>query len=72
MHLLRYTSLDTTRLYTEIEDYGITGLISLGDSVPKDLYKTVNKETLIKAIELMNKDFTFILNSKISEIIGEN
>lgn len=64
----RHSSLDTTRLYTESEDYGITGLISLGNSVPKDLYKNVDNETLIKAIELMNKDFIYILNNKIAEL----
>lgn len=64
----RHSSLDTTRLYTESEDYGITGLISLGDNIQTDLYKNVNKKTLVKAIELMNKDFIYILNNKIAEL----
>lgn len=62
-----HASLDTTQLYVETENYGITGLISLGDNIPTDLYKTVDKRTLVKAIELMNKDFKFILNHKINE-----
>lgn len=64
----RHESLDTTRIYLQSEDYGITGIISLGDEVDNELYKKADKETLLKAIELMNKDFVYILNNKIKEI----
>ena len=64
----RHSSLDTTRIYTEAEDYGITGLISLGDDIPIDLYKTVDKDLLLEALEKMNSDFLYILNSKIQEM----
>lgn len=67
----RHASLDTTRIYTEALDYGITGLISLGDNIPNDLYKTIDRDTLVKAIELMNKDFVFILNHKLNELKKE-
>lgn len=63
-----HSSLDTTKIYIEAEDYGMTGLISLGDSISNELYKDVDKDTLVEAIELMNKDFMFILNYKINEI----
>ncbi|MFJ7982317.1 tyrosine-type recombinase/integrase [Lysinibacillus xylanilyticus] len=65
----RHASLDTTRLYTEMEDYGITGLISLGGEIPTDLFKEVDHETLLKALKTMNKDFLYILNFKIEELI---
>ena len=64
----RHESLETTRIYLEGENYGITGIISLGDEVSQNLYKEVSHETLLKAMELMNKDFLFILNSKIREL----
>lgn len=63
-----HESLDTTKLYIETEDYGMTGLISLGDNISTDLHKKTDKETLVEAIESMNKDFVFILNYKINEI----
>lgn len=65
----RHASLDTTRIYLQEEEYGMTGLISLGGDVPTDLYKTVDHDCLVEAIEEMNKDFLFILNHKISEKI---
>lgn len=64
----RHESLDTTRIYLENEDYGISGIVSLGDEVDHDLYKRVDKRTLVKAMGMMNKDFLFILNSKIKEL----
>lgn len=63
-----HKSLDTTKLYVETEDYGMTGLISLGGSVTNDLHRTTDNDTLMEAIESMNKDFIFILNYKINEI----
>lgn len=64
----RHNDLNTTMIYTEVEDYGITGLVSLGDNIDAELYKKVDSETLIKAIGLMNKDFKFILNYKVNEL----
>lgn len=63
-----HESLDTTKLYIETEDYGITGLISLGDNLSSELHRTADRNALIEAIESMNKDFIFILNYKINEI----
>ena len=65
----RHKSLDTTRIYLQGEDYGITGIISLGEDVDNELYKKVDNDTLVSAIELMNKDFLFILNSKIKDLL---
>ncbi len=67
----RHESLDTTRIYLQSEDYGITGIISLGDEVDHEVYKKVDQEVLYQAIEEMNKDFIFILNSKIKEIVAK-
>lgn len=64
----RHSSLNTTRMYTEEEDYGITGLISLGGDVDAELYKKVEHSTLLEAIEKMNTDFKFILNYKIKQV----
>lgn len=66
----KHSSLDTTRIYLEEEDYGITGAISLIGKTEPDLYKKVDKKTLTKAIELMNKDFLFILNNKINDVLN--
>ena len=66
----RHESLDTTRIYLQDVDYGITGIISLGDGIDHDLYKKVDTETLISAIESMNKDFLFILNNKIKDVLN--
>ncbi len=63
----RHSSLDTTRIYTQAEDYGMTGLISLGGEIPNDLFKTVDQDVLLEALEEVNKDFLFILNYKINE-----
>lgn len=64
----RHSSLDTTGIYLEAEDYGMTGFISLGNNVEDDLYKKVDNETLVAAIELLGKDFKFILNQKIKTL----
>lgn len=64
----RHSSLDTTRIYTQEEDYGITGLVSLGAETSPTLYKEVEHELLIKALESMNKDMIYILNSKINTL----
>lgn len=65
----KHNSILTTRIYLENEDYGMTGIVSLGGEIDdKELYKKVDKKTLLKAIESMNKDFLFVLNSKIKEL----
>ena len=68
----RHESLDTTRIYLQDVDYGITGIVSLGDGIDHELYKKVDNETLIKSIESMNKDFLFILNKKIKDVLDNN
>ena len=66
----KHSSLNTTRIYLEDEDYGITGAISLIGETDHELYKKVDKRTLVKAMELMNKDFLFILNNKINDVLN--
>lgn len=61
----RHGSLDTTRIYLKDEDYGVTGMFSLG-SYDKELYKKVGHSDLLDAIEDMNKDFLHLLNIKLN------
>lgn len=68
----RHASLDTTNIYVQAEDYGMTGLISLGGEIPNDLYKTVDPDILMQALEEINKDFLFILNHKVQEKLKLN
>ena len=61
----RHSNLATTDNYIESEEYGITGLVSLGGEIDSDYYESVSHEELIEAIKSMNNDFIFILNSKL-------
>lgn len=64
----RHSNLGTTDGYLEEEDYGITGLISLGGDTDNELYKKVDTQILMQALEEMKSDFIYILNSKIRNI----
>jgi len=65
--IANHSSLNSTRLYLEEEDYGIVGAISLGEGVNHDMYKTVPYGVLMEALESMNKDSLFMLNIRIKE-----
>lgn len=61
----RHSSLDTTRLYLQDLEYGITGWYSLGD-VDTELYKKASHEELMEALGEMNRDFLHLLNIKLN------
>lgn len=63
----RHKNLNTTRRYIEDRDYGVTGVISLGNRLDTELYKKVSHEQLLETIEKMNKDFLYLLNLKLLE-----
>lgn len=62
----KHSNLETTQIYLEEVDYGITGMFSLGEN-DNDLYTKVSHEELLKALEGMNKDMLFLLNVKLQE-----
>lgn len=63
----RHRSLDTTRKYLKNEDYGMTGLFST-QNIDDKMYEKVAHEDLIEVISSMNKDFQFLLNSKLNSL----
>lgn len=67
----KHSNMETTRIYLEEEDYGITGMFSVGDHDP-DLYKKVSPEVLMAALESLNKDTLHLLNIKINNIQNKN
>lgn len=67
----KHSRLDTTRIYLSEEDYGSMGAVSSRGKLDMELYKKVENEVLIRAIEKCKKDFQTILNIKIHEILKE-
>ncbi|KON87418.1 hypothetical protein AF332_11670 [Sporosarcina globispora] len=67
-----HANITTTQIYLEEEDYGAMGAVSSKGYLDMDLYKKVDHEILLEAIELMKKDAKLILNMKIKEILKQN
>lgn len=67
-----HKSITTTQIYLQEEDYGQIGAVSSAGKLNESLYKEVEREILIKAIELCKKDIKLIINMKISEIQNKN
>lgn len=65
----RHSSIATTGLYLEETNYSMTGYYSLGEKLDKDLYKKVDNELLIKALESLGGGVIHNLNIKLSEIL---
>lgn len=63
-----HSSIGTTQIYLQHEDYGAMGAVSGGGKISEDLYKEVDHETLLEAISMMKKDYMLLLNMKINEI----
>lgn len=63
----KHSNIETTRIYLEEEDYGMTGMFSLGEHDP-DLYKKIPYEELLAALKEMNKDTLHLLNIKIDNL----
>lgn len=66
-----HKNITTTQIYVQEEDYGALGAVSSAGKLDADLYKKVDHETLIKAIEMLKKDNKLILNMKINEILNK-
>lgn len=67
----KHSRLDTTRLYLQETEYNVPlGGVSNGGKIDTELYKKVDHETLVKAIDDLNKDIKLILNIKLSKIIS--
>lgn len=66
---LNHKSIVTTQIYIEDEDYGALGAVSSKGKLNEELYKEVDHETLVKAIESLSTNQKFMLNMKINELI---
>jgi len=62
-----HTNINTTQRYVGKKKYGMTGIYSLGSNIDKELYKKVDKETLLEAIESLGDNFKHLLNIKLNE-----
>lgn len=65
-----HSRLDTTRIYLQDEEVGLYGGVSSRGKTDKDLYKKVNHDVLIQALNHCNEDLKLILNIKIQEILN--
>jgi integrase len=64
-----HSSVSTTQIYLENEDYGLIGAVSSKGNLDMELYKKVDQETLLQAISMCKKDLQLILNMKIQEVM---
>lgn len=67
----RHKNPQTTMRYIETMDYGLTGTISTGDGVDKELYKKLTHEELLKVIEGMDNTTKYLINSKANELTNK-
>jgi site-specific recombinase XerD len=67
-----HSSITTTQIYLEEQDYGQIGAVSSAGNIDNELFKKVEHEILIKAIGLLKKDTQLILNLKLQELIKNN
>lgn len=68
---LNHSSLDTTMMYMQDEDFGIVGAVSSLGKVDKDLYNNVDIETLKKAISNLPKDAQYQINLAIHALCNK-
>lgn len=64
---LNHSSLTTTQVYLDNQDYGILGAVSTSGKLDMDLFKKVDLETLIKALENSTKNTQMLVNLKVKE-----
>jgi integrase len=64
-----HSNINTTLLYIQEEDYGVTGAVSKSKGVTEDLYRNVSHEELLNAIDKLTKSQKLMLNIKIDELI---
>jgi integrase len=65
-----HKNITTTQIYIEHENYGAIGAVSSAGKIDNELYKKVDHETLLKAIDELKKDTQLLLNMKINEILS--
>ncbi|MED3550170.1 tyrosine-type recombinase/integrase [Cytobacillus praedii] len=65
---LRHSSIATTQLYLGTENFKLHNTLFGVDKLDNELYKKVDHETLIKALENCPKSLLLTLNLKINEI----
>jgi integrase len=66
---LGHSNINTTTIYLEDEDYGLTGAVSSKGRVSDKYYEEVDHETLLKAINKLPKSQRLLLNIKLDELI---
>jgi site-specific recombinase XerD len=66
-----HKSITTTQIYLQEEDYGQIGAVSSVGKLNENLYKEVDHDILLKAIENSKKDLQIMLNMKIQEILNK-
>jgi integrase len=71
--ILNHSNVNTTQLYLKSTEYTqAIGGVSSAKNINHNAYKEVDHETLLKAIEGLNKDQILLLNLKISELLRKN
>ncbi|WAX16438.1 hypothetical protein LC76P1_00001 [Lysinibacillus phage LC76P1] len=65
----RHASIETTRMYLQIEDVEITGVVSLMDNTDDSKFKEVEHRALLKAIENMPYEMRLLLNDKLEAVV---
>lgn len=68
MKYANHKSFNTTQIYLEEDDYGAIGAVSSKDSLNMNKFKEVDHETLLKALETMDKSYLILLNKTLSDI----
>ncbi|MGD7047004.1 tyrosine-type recombinase/integrase [Rossellomorea marisflavi] len=66
---LGHSNINTTTIYLDDQDYGLTGAVSSRGRVSEEYYKEVDHDVLIKAISKLPKSQQLLLNIKIDEVI---
>lgn len=66
-----HSNLGTVQKYIEEEDFGITGAVSLGDSIDTGLYRKVPHEVLLEGLESLSKGSLFLLNVSLNKLMAD-
>lgn len=67
---LRHESIATTQIYLGINNNDLNDIIFSVDKIQDDLYKKVNNDDLLVAIENLPKSVKLVLNLKVQEILN--
>lgn len=61
----KHSNINTTQIYLAEKEVGLTGAFSVGINLNNNLYKEVDHNTLLDALDDMGKDVLIILNKKL-------